>query len=233
MYDHICHTVKSRLSEKQRQIIPDLIVQALKQNGRTISNLGGDFAEGDAVQRVYADKPVWLKKKDLDALIADRLQLPQPLGQTSKRLWLDFKTRTARELIKFRKKGIITDWSTSKRTSIIRLADASIKITVPKMSIESTVSDGEDEQSMKSVFLHIISKSKKDNTYKFALGKTLLDYCRYNAPTGQASIIKYDYLASSPQPPPRRISCPSAGLCIEAVFCTGSFEAHFLTDFAR
>ena len=40
-----------------------------------------------------------------------------------------------------------------------------------------------------------MSKSKKDNTYKFALGKTLLEYARNTEPTGRTSVISYDYIA--------------------------------------
>ena len=41
----------------------------------------------------------------------------------------------------------------------------------------------------------IVSKASKDNTYKFVLGKTLLDYCKINRPDGTAHKIPYDYLA--------------------------------------
>lgn len=42
----------------------------------------------------------------------------------------------------------------------------------------------------------IVSKAGKDNTYKFVLGKILLDYCRANSPDAGKRTISYDYLAS-------------------------------------
>ena len=124
-----------------------------------------------------------------------QLHLPPSLWGPKRRSNALLK-QTGNELTKFRKKGIVVDWSSTKRTTLFRLVDPKISIDMPTMSIENRkhVSHS-NEQDMKTIFLSIISKSQKDNTYQFVLGKILLDYCKINQPTGQIKTIEYEYLA--------------------------------------
>ena len=104
--------------------------------------------------------------------------------------------QTTNELAKLRKKGIVVDWSSTKRTTLFRFADSKISVDVPVMSIERRIPVARNnDQDMKMIFLAMISQSRNDGTYKFALGKTLLDYCKSNPTTGRTEIIEYEYLA--------------------------------------
>ncbi len=184
------------LNVRQRKAVPDLLLYRLKQAGSTVANLKGDITAGDRPQQQYGTLQVWHKKSDLDDWIAGQLRLPSSLWGP-KRLSNDLMKITHSELAKLRKKGAIADWSSTKRTALFRLVNPDIAVMRPTMTGSETAPDApaQTEQDMKTTFLSIISKSRKDNTYKFALGKTLLDYCKGNPPTGQTQVITYDYLA--------------------------------------
>ncbi|MDI1495471.1 MAG: HNH endonuclease [Cenarchaeum symbiont of Oopsacas minuta] len=187
--------MQSVLDPIQRQKIPNLLLHGLKQIGNTVKNLGVSHT-GDSLQLQYQDNPVWHKKHDLDEWVALQLHLPPSLWGP-KRISNVLMIQTSSELVKLRKKGIIVDWSSTKRTMLFRLVDPNISIDMPTMSTKIRKPMSQDgDMSMRTIFLSIISKSRKDNTYKFALGKTLLDYCKNNLPTGQTKEIKYEYLAN-------------------------------------
>ncbi len=184
------------LSIEQRMAVPGIILHRLKHGGKTIDELGSRHHAGDKRQLPYGDRPVWHKKSDLDEWVAGQLHLPPSLWGEGRKSD-DLRITTSRELIKLRKKGIIADWSSKKRTTLMRLEDPDIPVSAPVvgMSRSQGVPPPEVDMSMKTAFLSIISKGKKDNTYKFALGKTILDYCKNNPATGRTSEIPYDYLA--------------------------------------
>ena len=192
------------LNPAQRGAVPGLLMHCLRQRGVTIGEAGAADHQGDPVQMRYRDEPVWHRKGDIDGRIAGMLHLPASLWGPG-RLSNDLMTVTAGEIAKLRKRGIVADWSSKKRTTLIRLADPGIDVDVPRMSrheargaaaaAAAAAAPARTDQGMMTLFLSIISRSRKDNTYKFALGKTLLDYCRRNAPDGRAREITYDYLA--------------------------------------
>ena len=187
--------MQSVLDPSQRQRVPELLLHRLKQTGKTIRDLKSPHP-GDLLQLPHQDSPVWHKKRDLDEWIATQLHLPPSLWG-SKRISNVLMIQTSGELTKLRKKKIVIDWSSVKRTTIFRFGDVDIPTSMPEMSKKNRKPElYSGEQGMKTVFLSIISKSRKDNTYKFALGKTLLDYCRNNTPTGHTKEIKYEYLAN-------------------------------------
>ena len=187
--------MQSVLDPSQRQKVPDLLLYKLKQTGKTITDFGTSHP-GDLLQLPYQNNPVWHKKQDLDEWIAAQLHLPPSLWGP-KRISNVLMIQTSGELTKLRKKGIVVDWNNVKRTMLFRLDDSNISTNMPVMNTKirrPVLHNG--GQDMKTVFLSIISKSKKDNTYKFALGKTLLDYCKNNIPTGHVMEIEYEYIAS-------------------------------------
>lgn len=186
--------MKSVLDATQRNMVHEFLLSRLKQRGKTIRELGITHP-GDAAQLPYADHPVWHKKSDLDEWVASKLRLPPSLWGP-KRHSNTLMIQTTLNLSKFRKNKTIADWNTKKRTTVFRLIDLSVNITIPKMTSNTRKSNPQNNYDMKTVFSSIISNSRKDNTYKFALGKTLLDYCKKNSPTGHVQEISYDYLAS-------------------------------------
>ena len=119
------------------------------------------------------------------------LHLPESLWGPNRQS-NDLMITSARELTQLRKKRIVADWSTTKRTTLFRLADTGY---VPPEPSQHLMARGDGSPDKMKLFLSIISKGRKDNTYKFALGKTLLDYCKNNAPDGRTRRISYDYLA--------------------------------------
>ena len=182
------------LDSNQRQMIPILLIHKLSQKGKTVQDHGVHHS-GDTSQLSYQNHSVWHKKHDLDEWIAMRLHLPPSLWG-SKRRSNALLRQTSNEITKLRKNGIIVDWNSIKRTTLFRLNDPKSSTDIPVMSTKSRkIIPKSDEQNMKAIFLSIISKSRKDNTYKFTLGKTLLDYCKNNPSTGQVVGIKYEYLA--------------------------------------
>ena len=182
------------LNSDQRRMIPHFLLHRLGHKGNTIRDLGVSHF-GDSSQLPYGNHSVWHRKHDLDGWLAIQLRLPSSLWGPKRRSNALMK-QTSNELAKLRKKGIVADWSSTKRTTLFRLTDPKISIPMPIMSMDGRkIIRQNDEHDMKKIFLSIISKSRKDNTYKFALGKTLLDYCRNNLPTGRIVEIKYEHLA--------------------------------------
>ncbi len=182
------------LDPSQRKMIPRLILYKLSQKGKIIQDPKIRH-HGDSSQLSYQNHSVWHRKHDLDEWLAMQLRLPYSLWGP-KRCSNALLKQTTNELAKLRKKGIVADWSSTKRTTLFRLTDSKISVDMPVMSIERrTPVTRNDDQDMKMIFLAIISKSRNDGTYKFALGKTLLDYCKSNPTTGRTEIIKYEYLA--------------------------------------
>lgn len=176
------------LSPHQKALLPHLIVEILKGRGQAAAALGGKAARGDPRQLGHAGLPVWHAKGDIDGEVAKTLRLPPSLwGPRMASNNLPIHTRRA--LAKLVKQGTVAVWN-PKNASLFRLADFGSRPAarpVPPAPIRSDLDAG-------SLFMTIVSKSSKDNTYKFVLGKVLLDYCNNNAPDPGKS-IPYDYLA--------------------------------------
>lgn len=176
----------------QISIIPFLLIDIIKKPGRTVVDIRGGVDRVVPEEVPYGDRSVWYSKKELDNRIAQKLHLPSSLWG-SERQSNDLQIHTRRAIAKLRKQKIITACRLGN-SLLLRLVDPDRLppglLTLPPMHVTTTSA----RQDMSSIFLSII-KSSKDNTYKFALGKTLLDYCASNSPDGKTHIIPYDYLA--------------------------------------
>lgn len=195
---YLTHTfVEKTLSRLQKDTIPSLVLYGLTINGKTIDELGIRH-KGDYSQSTWRSKPIWHKKRDLDQWIADEMRLSAALWGPDRKS-NDLMTFTSRELGKLRKKDTLVDWNVNKRISLFRLSDPTMMVSRPTMSKKKNTSEpiqtAPTETDMKKAFMSIISSPNKDNTYKFTLGKTLLDYCKANPLDGTVQEIKYDYLA--------------------------------------
>ena len=188
--------VQKTLTRRQKEVIPKLLMHRLTAGGQTIDELGTKLAGEQAQQRLRSAR-VWHTKAELDAWVADQLRLPPSLWGPERKS-NDLMTATTNEIMKMRRRGELVDWHRGKRLNVFRLSNPSKRADLPAMSsgqgehqplVEST------DAAMRGLFMSIISRSRKDNTYKFALGKTLLDYCKANIPDGTAKEIPYDYLA--------------------------------------
>lgn len=179
------------LSPHQKSLLPHLIVEILRSRGQTIVDLGGKMDRGDPRQRGHAGLAVWHAKGGIDDQVAKTLRLPPSLWGP-RMVTNNLPIHTRRALAKLAKQGTVAVWNPNK-ASLFRLADfgrqpAPADLPVPSAPIRADLDMG-------ALFMTIVSKSSKDNTYKFVLGKILLDYCKNNSPESVERSIPYDYLA--------------------------------------
>ena len=181
---------------RQRKNIEKLLLYGLTVNGRTIDELGTK-PRGRPAQNAWRSKPVWHRKADLDRRLAEEMHLPSTVWGP-RRKSNELMGITSEILNRLRKSGTLSDWS-DRRTDLYRLSDPSMRVDRPSARVKDCWPEPEPiertERNMRKTFTAIISEGRRDNTYKFALCKTLLDYCRGHAPDGSARKIKYEYLA--------------------------------------
>ena len=186
-----------------RRHIPEFLKYSLSQPSITIAEMEEkkDISiPNDQSQSKYENMPVWHNRTDLIESIAQELQLsPEYWG--SQRTSSDFYNIVDQEISKLKKKKIVVDWNRSKRTGMIRLTDTNQ--TFPK----PTVSSGEskksillssiDQNDLKGTFVSILRKGRKSNTYKFALARAILEYCKETSYDDNDAyrVIPYEYLA--------------------------------------
>ena len=188
-----------------RKPVKQAIHVILNQDGMTIDSIEDQKNKkytGDAIQEAYRSKPVWHTRQSMIASIATKLKIHQSLHGPH-RISNDFYEIVDQEIDSFRSKNLIVNWSSQKNIGIFRLtAKPDPSIIDQEMNLEGgiPVSDMKpttidiSEENMKQKFISILAKGKKDNTYKFALAKALLDHCRDNTSTTNYD-IRYDYLA--------------------------------------
>lgn len=178
---------------------------ALCQTGKTIQMLEKEVGRkylGDGSQNQYHDKPVWHNMPTLREFIAITLKI-NPKWWGKNRISDDFHKIVNMEINKLRKKDIICDWNGSKQFGIIRLVKyPENPIYVPVMSVTDVNSTSTKptssnvSQDLKQNFVSILTRGSKDNTYKFALARSLLDYCHENKSNSiQTHDIPYQYLS--------------------------------------
>lgn len=194
------------LSFRIRKKIPNdilrtSIINQLCRNGRTINELDRDGTlQGHDSQREYSGKKVWYNLAGIRDLVSKEMRIhPELLGPNRRND--DFNRKTIDVLSSLRKKECILEWSGKNWTHAFRLANPerySLRPIMapayfemlPPYNEQPKVRFGEEED-MKRVFSAIITHADMDNTYKFTLGKIILDYCRDN----HTHDISYDYLA--------------------------------------
>ena len=168
-----------------RAQIPVAIMHVLGREGSTIDTIEavrGRTYEGDKSQKNYRDRPEWHTRQDLIETVAKTLKIhPRMWGED--RTSSDFHNAVDQEIAKIRKRRIIVNWSSSRNIGIFRLAKRPDRQPEnPKMSIAEAapqdagqhVSTEMTEENLRRVFLSILTRGSKNNTYKFTLAKTLL-----------------------------------------------------------
>jgi len=183
--------------------IRNAVIRGLSREGRVIDDIAKALKhEGDPAQRKFRAKPVWHTKKELDHFVAKTLKLDVEAVLGKNRKSSDFSSRVAAEISRLRKKGAITDWQGSKRIGVWRITcdlDKELIHThgmsnAARSNVEQTDNEEIGDDDLQRTFISILRRGKKDNTYKFALARALLEYCRDNRNIGGRD-IKYDYLA--------------------------------------
>ncbi len=186
--------------------IPDAVMYILNRKGRTVEDLEGERGSRYVVapaQLGSKNVAVWHRKRQLDESVAQILKLhPDVWGPA--RHSNDFSNATSQYLSKLRKNGTIADLNPGKRYGIFRLVRSSpLAQDMPKMSYErrfttSSSTSGTEpasEVEMRQAFLSILTMGVKDNTYKFALARAILDHCRESQGMENSLDIPYESLS--------------------------------------
>lgn len=172
------------------ELIPAALISVLSQKGSTIQaleNKSGRKYDGDASQEKYKNDPIWHKKKYLDEAVATKLKL-HPSIWGPKRTTSDFHIATSQIISKLRHDGNIEDWNSLRHFGIWRLVKIpniktkNLNMSLAQKSIQIVEHSGIylSEEKMKQIFVSILTKGRKNNTYKFALARAILDYCNSN-----------------------------------------------------
>ena len=191
-----------------RKEISMMIMQILGQKGRTIAEIQTlqKTTSGDKSQREYQDSPIWHTRQSLISDIVANMQIHHSLWGP-KRISSDFYNMVDQEVAKIRNKGLLVNWISggSKRVGVWRLVNLPTPAEPKQIAMtmderingnKTAPSFDSTEAGMSKVFYSILTRGKKDNTYKFALAKILLKYCKDKSGTGlRTHKISYRYLA--------------------------------------
>ena len=176
------------------------VFSVLLSKGKTIGMIEdakGRKYEGDTSQVPYRNRSVWHNKRDLDYAVAEMLKLDHDSLLGPKRKSNEFSSYVTGVISKLRKEEKIADWSKAKRFGIFRVVDVSVmsKYEMPGISLRQRVSTKYNDSAVNinTLFLRILDGGNKDNTYKFALARALIEYCRDNSSDNLS--IPYEYFA--------------------------------------
>ena len=190
----------------QRVEIRSAIASILLGPGKTMEMIEtehGRIYPGDGSQNEYRNSPVWHSKRDLDRMVVERLNLDPDTLLGPRRNSNNFQNYTTHVISALRVKGAIRDWHTGMGLGVWRIADPPTlhrymadgeRIAAKRRKTQTAI--GSDPVNLNSLFLSIIDRGSKDNTYKFALARALLDYCRDHADASDNALeIPYEYFA--------------------------------------
>lgn len=181
--------------------IRDALVELLGRKGRTISAIEeahGRTYRGDRSQEELRGQEVWHSKRGLDREIAGMLKLDYSLLLGPDRPNSDFAAYTTSVICSLRERKCLRDWKGGGHFGIFRV-EGPLPTRKTGLSMSSDAREPEAVQAgenLPGLFMSILTRGRKDNTYKFALARALLDYCR-DAGDAPSLSIKYDYIADS------------------------------------
>lgn len=193
-------------NEIPRGAVQSAVASILLERGRTMAMIEaarGRIYPGDDRQSKYRDSPVWHTKRDLDIMVAGRLNLDADALLGPARKSCDFSNHTASIISELRRKGILQNWNASKQFGIWRVVDTfglsaygeRWTRTAEKRRI-TRPDAGSAAPDLNRAFLSILDHGSKDNTYKFALARALLDHCRDHADASDNPLeVSYEYFA--------------------------------------
>ena len=195
----------SRANMLPRKTITEMIIYILGQKGRTIDMIelqAGKRYAGDESQKARRDNLEWHDRRRLIEVVAEKLKIHHEFvgpNRTSN----DFYNVVDQEIAKLKRQSRLVEWNSTRRVGIWRVVDVIPTRSAPKMSVEKPPTPPTRtepliaEGDLKQTFLSILTKGKKDNTYKFTLAKSLLDYCSETTDkTAKTHEIPYRYFAS-------------------------------------
>lgn len=161
---------------------------------------------GDAAARPFRDEAVWHSKPEIDRCVAARLKLDAGRVAGPRRDDNELYKSVANEISRLRRSGRIQDWRAGSGLGVWRLAGSLPPDPTALLATSAaeggpfsgrTASGAADPQApLYCVFTGIIRSGIKDNTYKFALARALLEYCSTNRELGGSRlVVPYRYLA--------------------------------------
>ena len=192
-----------------QEVLP-AVVSALLCKGSTVPEIEartGRSYKGAPRQGRHRNKRVWHDKKSVDRRVAARLKL-DPSVLDPDRTTNDLQDATAKAINKLRRDGKLVDWSGAKGSNTYRLAEGhGLKRKAPRMGLGERAAAGTAESrwlrgqytdaDRTEMFMRILDRAAKDNTYKFALARALLEMCRERHDGGGQGpyTIEYEELA--------------------------------------
>ena len=161
---------------------------------------------GDAAALPFRDRAVWHSKPEIDRCVAARLKLDAGRVAGPRRDDNELYRSVADEISRLRRGGIVQDWRAGSGLGVWRLA-APLP-PGPPGALSTSMAEGgpfsggaapgpaDPQAPLYCVFTGIIRSGRKDNTYKFALARALLEYCGTNRESGGSRlVVPYRYLA--------------------------------------
>ena len=183
-----------------RRYIADFLVYRLGCPGRTMPQIRGESSRQvpqDASQTRYEHTPAWHTRAELLEYLGRELKVsPYYFGPDRKSA--DFYNLVDQEIGKLRRKKLITDWAAKNGTGIFRLSAGGLTVRKPVINLDAHAVAGADSggRSLKEDFISILTKGRKANTYKFALARALIEYCKDTPYSAGKYEIPYSYLAA-------------------------------------
>lgn len=190
----------------QRAEIRSAVASILLGRGKTMEMIEaehGRMYSGDGSQDEYRNSAVWHSKRNLDRMVVEKLNLDPDALLGPRRKSDDFRNHTTHVISTLRGRGAIQDWHAGRGLGVWRVTDPLLlhryvadgeRIAAKTRGVRTTI--GSDPIDLNSLFLSIIDHGAKDNTYKFALARALLDYCRDHSDASDSALeIPYEYFA--------------------------------------
>lgn len=165
---------------------------------------GRKMPAGDPAQKDHAERSVWHTKESIDEYVATRLKLRRSTWD-GRRTGNELQDATSGELLRLRKAGKLVGWG--RRLNICRLADGhGLEALERSMSAgerppeppEARWRDGgrRTDRDRMDMFMWILRHGAKDNTYKFAMARALIEVCHERDPGGRGPlVVEYRTLA--------------------------------------
>lgn len=184
-----------------RKVFLKAIASILLEQGKTIGmieNASSRVYPGDYDQERYRDSPVWHNMQDIASAIIKWFNLDYNSLLGPKRKSSDFSVYLSSMISEFRRNKIIEDWNHTRHFGIWRVVDNKTLSKYASLKPAAKVQPAYPQPtlSLGNVFLAILDRGRKDNTYKFALARALLDYCKDHADASADTLsIPYGYFA--------------------------------------
>ena len=184
-----------------RKMFLKAVASILLEQGKTIpmiESVRSRTYPGDSSQERYHDSPVWHNKRDLDRVVVKWFNLDYDSLLGPKRRSSDFSRHLSNIISTLRRNGVIKDWNENRHFGIWRVVDSE---TLSEYVASKSVTEVKPAHTgpvlgLNHAFLTILERGRKDNTYKFALARALLDYCQDHADaSADALSIPYEYFA--------------------------------------